>query len=106
MPDYALGIPEDAAREVVSLRAENERLRNRLRYEMEANDRHRQKADSLTEAILDIDAHATPLGEDADGFVSTGYVVSVGSLHRALGVVGHTARRLVGEGDEAKCRIM
>jgi hypothetical protein len=45
----------------------------------------------LKAAILDIDAHATPLGEDDDGFVSIGYAVSVGSIHRALGLVGHTA---------------
>lgn len=46
-------------------------------------------------AILDIDAHATPLGEDDDGFVAIGYAVSVGSLHRALGLVGHSAAKCV-----------
>lgn len=45
----------------------------------------------LEEAILDIDAHAAPIGEDEDGFVSVGYTVSVGAIHRALGVVGRTA---------------
>jgi chromosome segregation ATPase len=45
----------------------------------------------LKAAILDIDAHATPLGTDADGFVSTGYVISVGCLHRALGLIGYAA---------------
>ena len=45
----------------------------------------------LKAAILDIDAHATPLGTDEDGFVAGGYIISVGSLHRALGLVGHTA---------------
>ena len=45
----------------------------------------------LREAILDIDAHATPFGTDDDGFVTGGYLISVGSLHRALGVVGHTS---------------
>ena len=50
----------------------------------------------LRDAILDIDAHATPLGEDDDGFVTGGYLISVGSLHRALGLVGHTA---------PKCRL-
>lgn len=44
-------------------------------------------------AILDIDAHAAPFGEDADGFVTGGYIISVGSLHRALGVVGHSSRK-------------
>lgn len=56
--------------ELESLRAERKRLRD---------------------AILDIDAHATGMGEDADGFVTKGYIVTVGALHRALGVVGHTA---------------
>ena len=50
-----------------------------------------QQVEMLRAAILDIDAHATPLGEDADGFATGGYVVSVGALHRALGLVGHTA---------------
>lgn len=45
----------------------------------------------LKAAILDIDAHATPLGEDADGFVTGGYLISVGCLHRALGIIGYTA---------------
>lgn len=45
----------------------------------------------LETAILDIDAHATALGTDEQGFVTGGYIISVGSLHRALGVVGHTA---------------
>lgn len=47
-------------------------------------------------AILDIDAHATGLAEDDEGFVTGGYVISVGCLHRALGLVGHTA---------PKCRL-
>lgn len=46
--------------------------------------------DRLRDAILDIDAHATPYGEDEDGYVNGGYLISVGSLHRALGVVGHS----------------
>jgi len=40
--------------------------------------------DALAAAIKDIDDHATPLGEDEDGFVATGYLVSVGSMHRAI----------------------
>ena len=47
----------------------------------------RVRIQMLEAAILDIDAHATPLGEDTDGFVATGYLISVGCLHRALGVV-------------------
>lgn len=42
-------------------------------------------------AILDIDAHATPLGYDSDGFVAVGYVVSVGAIHRALALTGASA---------------
>ncbi len=43
--------------------------------------------------LLDIDAHATPYGvraDDPDGN-PTAYLVTVGSLHPALGTVGHTA---------------
>lgn len=47
------------------------------------------EVERLKAAILDIDAHATPLGEDDDGFITGGYTITVGSLHRALGVVGH-----------------
>ena len=53
----------------------------------------REQAEALKAAVLDIDAHATPLGEDEDGFITGGYIVSVGALHRALGVVGHAARK-------------
>jgi hypothetical protein len=45
----------------------------------------------LEAAIIDIDAHATPFGVDGDGFVTGGYVVSVGALHRALGKIGRTS---------------
>lgn len=55
-----------------------------------------QAKQRLIELILDIDAHATPFGEDEHGFVTGGYLISVGSLHRALGFVGHTA---------PKCRV-
>lgn len=51
----------------------------------------RSAADRGVQAILDIAAHATPYGEDEDGFVNGGYLVSVGAIHRALGVVGHSA---------------
>ncbi len=53
-----------------------------------------QRCDALTAAILDIDAHSTPMGEDADGFVTGGYIVTVGALHRALGLIGHTGPRV------------
>lgn len=45
----------------------------------------------LREAILDIDAHAFPLAEDEDGWTIVGYFVPVGPIHRALGVIGHSA---------------
>lgn len=62
------------------------------------------EVERLRAAILDIDAHATPLGEDADGFVTGGYEVSVGSLHRALGVVGHSSPKcVVGHPSVAEC---
>ena len=57
------------------------------------NARPREQVEALKAAVLDIDAHATPLGEDEDGFTTGGYIVSVGALHRALGVVGHAARK-------------
>lgn len=52
---------------------------------------YRRGVEAVKHAVLDIDAHATPMGEDDDGFVTSGYFISIGSLHRALGVVGHTA---------------
>lgn len=57
--------------EIVKLHAENRRLRA---------------------AITDIDAHATALGEDEDGFVTGGYTISVGSLHRALALTSTAVR--------------
>lgn len=42
----------------------------------------------LIEAIQDIDAHARPLATDEDGFVAGGYLISIGSLHRALALTG------------------
>ena len=48
-------------------------------------------SDRAVTAIIDIAAHSTPFGEDDEGFVSGGYLVSVGAMHRALGVVGHSA---------------
>ena len=57
------------------------------------NARLREQAEALKAAVLDIDAHSTAMGEDTDGFTTGGYIVSVGALHRALGVVGHAARK-------------
>lgn len=64
------------------------------------NARLREQAEALKAAILDIDAHSTAMGEDGDGFITDGYIVTVGSLHRALGAVGHTARKC---SHEARC---
>lgn len=50
---------------------------------LEASDR----IDKLETALRDIIDHATPLGSDSDEFVSTGYVVSVGCIHRAMGLI-------------------
>lgn len=74
------------AKEIDALQAENARLR--------------EQAEALKAAILDIDAHSTAMGEDGDGFITGGYIVTVGSLHRALGAVGHTARKC---SHEARC---
>lgn len=44
------------------------------------------KASELTDAagiIQDLAQHATPIAHDADGFVSVGYTVTVGAVHRA-----------------------
>lgn len=60
------------------------------------NEGYRAGVEAVKKAVLDIDAHATGLAEDEDGFVTGGYLISVGSLHRALGIVGHTA---------PKCRL-
>lgn len=57
-------------------------------------DRLYDERDQLRAAILDIDAHATPIGladeNDPDGNPHH-YALTVGALHRALGKVGHTA---------------
>ncbi len=48
----------------------------------------------LRQAVLDIDAHATPVGQADPDDPDAGphhYIVTVGALHRALGKVGHTA---------------
>lgn len=42
----------------------------------------------LRDAILDIDAHTRPLDEDESGFIAGGYLISIGSLHRALALTG------------------
>jgi hypothetical protein len=75
--------------------------------------RHRstiRRVDELLAAIADIDAHATPVGladeNDPDGNPHH-YLVTVGSLHRALGKLGHTAAPCRAEADleEARAEI-
>ena len=68
-------------------------LRDAVRVVEDEYRRLTRENERLRNAILDIDAHATGFGEDVDGFVDGGYLISVGSLHRALGVVGHTTRK-------------
>ena len=68
------------------------------------NARLTSEVSRLRAHILDIDAHAAPFGEDANGFVTGGYVISVGSLHRALGAVGHTAPKCTTENPCPACR--
>ena len=48
----------------------------------------RDRVEALRFAIEDIDAHSTPMGTTDDGFADPegGYLISVGSLHRALGL--------------------
>lgn len=57
-----------------------------------------RERDALRQHILDIDAHATPYGDipDEPGWVGT-YLVTAGSLHRALGKIGHSAPRCEAE---------
>ncbi len=50
-------------------------------------ERLNERVTKLEDHIRDIDAHSTPLGYDEDGFITTGYAISVGCLHRALGTV-------------------
>ncbi|WP_314411406.1 hypothetical protein [Streptomyces sp. DSM 40484] len=72
---------DDTMRAVASdLRVENRALREKLTQ--------------MRQAVLDIDAHATPIGQADPADPDAGpqhYVVTVGALHRALGKVGHTA---------------
>lgn len=60
----------------------------------DALDQLYDQRDQLRAAVLDIDAHATPIGladqNDPDGNPHH-YAVTVGALHRALGKIGHTA---------------
>ena len=56
-------------------------------------ERAETQAREYRQRILDIDAHATAYGVregDFDGS-PTAYLITVGSLRRALGTVGHTA---------------
>jgi hypothetical protein len=79
-----------------ALAAEDER--DRLRSELERERASRAvidgayrdvlaERDRLRAVVADITAHATPIGEDDDGFVAVGYTVTVGAIHRALAAV-------------------
>jgi hypothetical protein len=54
-------------------------------------DRLLDKVAYLTEAILKIDSDAVALGETEDGIVAVGYYVPIWPIHKALGLVGHSA---------------
>lgn len=45
----------------------------------------------LRAALVDVTEHATPIAED-DGFVSVGYTVTVGAIHRALAALQGASR--------------
>jgi hypothetical protein len=61
--------------------------------------------DALRQAILDIDAHATPYGDipDEPGWIGT-YLVTAGALHRALGKIGHSAPACDAEAERNELR--
>lgn len=63
------------------------------------------RLDELREAILDIDAHATPFGDipDEPGWVGR-YLVTAGALHRALGKIGRAAPSCQAEAECARLR--
>jgi hypothetical protein len=99
-----------AANELERLRAERDALIDEVRTLQGDLDefgeaqkawlRFRRERDTLKGAILDIDAHATPYGDipDEPGYVGT-YLVTAGSLHRALGKIGHTAPKCQAEAE-------
>jgi hypothetical protein len=76
-------------------------VRESLAEILPLHEKHLQdERDTLKAAILDIDAHATPYGDipDEPGYVGT-YLVTAGSLHRALGKIGHTAPKCQAEAE-------
>lgn len=73
--------PDPNAQYEEAIRAESGALRSRMV--------------ALQQAILDIDSHAVALGETEDGWSAIGYYIPLGPLHRALGVVGHSASKSV-----------
>lgn len=83
---------DSLADEVERLRAEIAELSVKVDQSKAAIKHNRGLASRLREAVWDIDAHSTPLGSDEDGFVAGGYVVSVGAVHRALGIAGGTRK--------------
>lgn len=65
---------------------------HQMRYDalVETMRRMGEEGEAMRAAILDIDAHATGYGVGDDDAIHH-YIISAGSLHRALGLVGHTA---------------
>lgn len=101
------GLDQLTSNDLDQLYAELDRLTTELRRYTEADsadaaagsyagraEHAEAERDRYRQAILDIDAHATPIGlahqDDPDGNPHH-YAVTVGALHRALGKVGHTA---------------
>ncbi|MFF8953862.1 hypothetical protein ACF09I_34450 [Streptomyces sp. NPDC014940] len=90
--------------------AETKRLLERRTTTLrERAERAEAERDRLKAAILDIDAHATPIGladpNDPDGNPHH-YVVTVGALHRSLGKVGHTAAPCTAEAALERVRTL
>ena len=51
----------------------------------------REENQCLRDAILNIDAKAVALAATRDDWTAVGYYLPIGPLHRALGMVGHSA---------------
>lgn len=74
------------------LLCENTSLRTQLTQAQAEVEKLREILNRFKDHILDIVAHATAFGDlpDEPGFTGT-YLVTAGSIHRAIGAVGHTS---------------
>lgn len=84
-------------------------LRRQLNAAIAALGKSETELAELRAVILDIDAHATPIGladaGDPDGNPHH-YAVTVGALHRALGKIGHTAAPCTAEAAIARVQAL